>query len=199
MCNHYRNIPEHIQTWAEYVGWDKPYGPFDEAEADVWPRRKALVARQVDGQTIPDVMTWGVPLSLPGKRPGTSVTKYITNVRNLHSLFWHSMLAQPAQRCLVPFTEFAEPKPNSGRDEIWFRVSDTKTSAFAGIWRGTDKGSVFAFLTCEPNPMIKPFHPKAMPVILHPDDYARWLDGEDAAGFATPFPSQLMQRMDEPS
>ena len=32
-----------------------------------------------------------------------------------------------------------------------------------------------AFLTCEPNPLVVPIHPKAVPVILHPDDYDRWL------------------------
>ena len=34
-----------------------------------------------------------------------------------------------------------------------------------------------------------------MPVILHPEDYDKWLDGEtdDACALAAPFPSQLMQ------
>ena len=42
------------------------------------------------------------------------------------------------------------------------------------------------------NPLVKPIHPKAMPVILHPDDYDKWLAGDDAKEFAVPFPSQLM-------
>jgi putative SOS response-associated peptidase YedK len=34
-----------------------------------------------------------------------------------------------------------------------------------------------------------------MPVILHEEDYDRWLGGEaqDACALAVPFPSQLMQ------
>ena len=44
------------------------------------------------------------------------------------------------------------------------------------------------------NPLGAPLHEKAMPVILQPEDYDRWLDGEvaDAWSMAQPFPSQLM-------
>ena len=49
-----------------------------------------------------------------------------------------------------------------------------------------------AFLTCEPIPLVAPIHLKAMPGILHPDDYDRWLAGDDADKLAVPFPSQLM-------
>ena len=53
---------------------------------------------------------------------------------------------------------------------------------------------VFAFLTCAPNPLVAPLHPKAMPVILHEADYQAWLtaDWMEAAKLVTPFPSQLM-------
>ena len=141
-------------------------------------------------------MQWGVPLTMKGKRPGTTVTKRITNVRNLSSPFWRSMLTKPQHRCLVPFTRFAEPKAGAGREECWFKVKETPVSAFAGIWRPSDEGDVFAFLTCEPNPLVKPVHPKAMPVILQPDDYERWLAGDDAEALAMPFPSQLMALVD---
>jgi len=52
----------------------------------------------------------------------------------------------------------------------------------------------FAFLTCEPNPSVAPLHEKAMPVILQPEDYDGWLDGEaeDVCKLAQPFPSELM-------
>ena len=65
-------------------------------------------------------------------------------------------------------------------------------SCFAGIWRQQEEGDCYAFLTCDPNPLVKPIHPKAMPVILQPDEYDRWLSGDDAAAFQEPFPSQLM-------
>jgi putative SOS response-associated peptidase YedK len=163
---------------------------------DAWPKRQALLVRNGNDGAFVDSMIWGVPLTMPGKRPGTTVTKHVTNVRNLNSPFWRSMLAKPEHRCLVPFTAFAEPKPNAGREEVWFRVSAAPVSAFAGIWRPSEAGNVFAFLTCEPNPMVAPIHPKAMPVILQPEDYQRWLDGGHVHELAAPFPSQLMEIVD---
>src|SRR3546814_9155466 len=96
------------------------------------------------------------------------------------------MLSKPEQRCLVPFTRFAEPKPNAGREEIWFSVTGTPVAAFAGIWRPSPDGDVFAFLTCEPNPLIEPIHPQAMPVILQPEDYEAWMAGDPAEEHAHP-------------
>lgn len=189
MCNHYRLHPEAIPTWREYAGYDL-YDRLPEPE--LWPKRQALIVRIEDGRKALDSMAWGVPISLPGKRPGTKVTKHVTNVRNLASPFWRSMLSRPEWRCLVPFTTFAEPKIGAGREEHWFTINGAALSAFAGIWRPSEAGNVFAFLTCEPNPLVAPLHPKAMPVILHPDDYNRWLDGADASSLAQPFPSQLM-------
>lgn len=195
MCNHFRNHPEQLTTWREYIGWDQPAPEF---ASDVWPKRKALIVRDALGTKVFDAMTWGVPLETAGKRPGTTVKKQITNVRNLESPFWRSMLAGPEQRCLVPFTAFAEPKPNAGREEVWFAVPNASSAAFAGIWRPSPVGNVFAFLTCEPNPLVAPVHPKAMPVILHPEDYDRWLAGDPVADLAAPFPSQLMSIVDQP-
>ncbi|WP_339690201.1 SOS response-associated peptidase family protein [uncultured Parasphingorhabdus sp.] len=191
MCNHYQNHPEAIPTWLEYIGAAGDI-PFSEVKIDVWPKYQGMVARLDGGRKILDTMQWGVPLTMKGKRPGTTITKRITNVRNLSSLFWRSMLTKAENRCLVPFTAFAEPKPRSGREECWFEVNEASVSAFAGIWRPSDEGNVFAFLTCEPNPLIKPIHPEAMPVILLPEDYDGWLAGDDAGRFAVPFPSQLM-------
>lgn len=160
-------------------------------DSDVWPRRPGYVVRQENGQRIVDTMCWGVPLKMNGKRPGTSVTKYITNVRNLTSPFWRTTLASPAHRCLVPFTKFAEPKPE--REEHWFSIPSRPVSAFAGIWRESEVGRVYAFLTCAPNALVAPLHPKAMPVILEEDSYNAWLEGEDAQSLALSFPSQLME------
>lgn len=194
MCNHYRNEPdmlEKLETWREYMGWSLD-DELPKVASDVWPKRQGMIVRQEAGQKVVDAMQWGVPLTMKGKREGTTVTKRITNVRNLKSSFWRSMLTKPEQRCLVPFNTFAEPKPNAGREECWFKVTDAPVSCFAGIWRPSDEGNVYAFLTCEPNPLVKEIHPKAMPVILHPEEYDDWLSGRAAEELAVPFPSQLM-------
>jgi putative SOS response-associated peptidase YedK len=113
MCNHYANNPEQmveLQTWREFIGRSLAT-ILANVSVDVWPKRLALIARQLEGQTRVDVMTWGVPLTLPGKRPGTTITK-------------------PAQRCLVPFTAFAEPEAGAGREEHWFTLKERGVGAF---------------------------------------------------------------------
>lgn len=190
MCNHYQNLPEALSTWVDYVGWS---ASVPDHASDVWPRRNALIVRTVAGAAVLDVMSWGIPLTLPGKRPGTQRTNHVTNVRNLQSPFWRATLASASQRCLVPFWRFAEPVAGKGREEAWFATADARPAAFAGVWRTGPAGPAFAFLTCAPNPLVSAIHPKAMPVILHADDYDAWLAGADAAALALPFPSQLMR------
>ena len=59
----------------------------------------------------------------------------------------------------------------------WFAVPDDRPAFFAGIWvpewksvrklkDGETTDDLYAFLTCEPNAVVAPIHPKAMPVIL---------------------------------
>lgn len=192
MCNHYRNLPHLLSTWREYIGWSLRQ-PNEEYASDVWPKRPGLVVRQEDGVARTAVMSWGVPTTIKGKS-GRPLEKRVTNVRNLSSPFWRSMLNNPAQRCLVPFSQFAEPKIGQGREEWWFSVVDEPIAAFAGIWRQSQYGPVYAFLTCEPNELVAPLHPKAMPVILDAQDYELWLGGsfEEACALAKQFPSEQM-------
>lgn len=114
--------------------------------------------------------------SLP-RVPGTTIAKNMTNVRNLTSTFWKSMIARPAQRCLVPFSTFAEPRPGkdaeTGRPpEYWFNVNAAPVAWFARIWRPSEAGDVFAFLTCgcEDDPANNILRRDPPPVILHPEN-----------------------------
>lgn len=191
MCNHYRNDPEMQTTWREYIAWDLRK-PNAEYATDVYPKRPAMIVRKDDGVIRSDVMEWGVPTMVKGKTK--MLEKRVTNVRNLTSPFWRSMLNNPAQRCLVPFTTFAEPKIGQGREEWWFTIPDEPVSAFAGIWRQSQYGAVFAFLTCEPNELVAPLHPKAMPVVLSPSNYENWLsaDYDEVCSLARACPANLM-------
>lgn len=144
----------------------------------------------------------GFPAQGAGKRIDKATGKpvmldtKVTNVRNYTSPFWKSALANPERRCLVPFTSFSEygPGPSGKRPLFWFDVPSRPIVSFAGVWRPTDAGAVFAFLTTEPNPLVALIHPKAMPVLLDEEDEERWLSCpfEDAVALAKPFPSQLM-------
>ncbi|MCM8557345.1 SOS response-associated peptidase family protein [Sphingomicrobium sp. GRR-S6-50] len=169
------------------------------AQAEIYPKYEAPVLRREDGGLVLDRMSWGFPgPKAAGGRP-------VTNVRNLSSPFWRSALANPERRCLVPVTRFSEwsqkPDPETGRKvKHWFGLEGDGDPlfAFAGIWRPGDEASegasYMAFLTCEPNALVGAVHPKAMPVMLHSEDYDQWLGGEteEATALAVPYPAEKM-------
>ncbi len=123
-----------------------------------------------------------------------------TNIRNTSSRHWRRWLGVE-HRCLVPFTSFSEFNKVEGGD-IWFAFDDTRPLAFfAGIWtnwtcvRKARKGEVccdfYGFLTTEPNDVVAPIHPKAMPVILSkPEEIETWMTApaEDALKLQRPLP-----------
>jgi putative SOS response-associated peptidase YedK len=162
-----------------------------ELEKDhVSPGRPGLVVTQADGARYLTAMRWGFPPPPGAKAP-------VVNVRNHASPFWRSALVNPAQRCLVPATGFSEwsAKQEGAKQRLqWFSIPSRPIFAFAGVWRPTETGPAFAFLTCEPNVLVGAIHPKAMPVILAEEDHDRWLGGdfEAACGLAVAYPSQLM-------
>lgn len=168
MCNHYRSSRG---AFEDAFGFEE----IRETAIDIFPDRPAPVLRsRAEGGLDLTLMRWGFPPppNVPGGRP-------VTNVRNLTSAYWRPWL-KPETRCLVPFTEFAEFAPGAAgrRLEVWFRVTDNRPAAFAGIWRpwigvrGTKAAPVegehllFSFLTTTPNDVVRPYHEKAMPVIL---------------------------------
>lgn len=115
-----------------------------------------------------------------------------TNVRNTASKHWQRWLGVE-NRCLVPVTRFAEPDPankveGSRTPNAWFaRSPDQPLMCFAGIWvpqwesvrkvrEGHISSDLYAFLTCDPNDIVQPIHPKAMPVLLtEPEEIEMWM------------------------
>tara|TARA_B100000282_G_C31424734_1_gene350721 strand:- start:89 stop:574 length:486 start_codon:yes stop_codon:yes gene_type:complete len=129
---------------------------------------------------------WGFPPVRVGNRP-------ITNIRNLDSWWWKDCngeyLTKKEYRCVIPFLKFAEPP----RKPTWFCIKNRSLSFFAGIWRPwhgerllkisekrkrvktARNWDLFAFLTTFPNDIVKPYHPKSMPVILStPEEVSSW-------------------------
>ncbi|QYE37049.1 SOS response-associated peptidase family protein (plasmid) [Polymorphobacter sp. PAMC 29334] len=164
------------------------------AYPEIYPNREGPIIRSAPtGERVVDRALWGVPAPVAGARP-------VTNVRNLTSSFWRSALTNPANRCLVPVTAFAEwtaePDPVTARKrKVWFEVIDAEMFVFAGIVRRTAEGEAdrYAFLTCAPNTIVGAIHPKAMPVILHGAAIDAWLTGDAAAALALPMADELMR------
>lgn len=166
-----------------------------DVNGDVWaggyvaPERFGpVVIRDEKGVRRMVPRQWGVPPPPKGDR-------VVTNVRNLASPFWIGTLRHTQFRCLVPVTGFQEWGGVKGAKHAhWLSLPSQPIFAFAGIWRDSEVAS-FAFLTTEVNSLLAPVHPKAMPVILHPEDFDRWLtaDWKEAQKLVGPYPSQLMR------
>ncbi|MEA1086310.1 SOS response-associated peptidase family protein [Sphingomonas sp. CD22] len=186
-----------VDDAANVLGIEKDYAA---------PGKPGYVVRYEDGHRVLSTMRWGFPTRKPRKRAAREgelpfLYDWWTNARNLHNNLWKPWLLRTEHRCLVPFTRFAEPKAVSDRQgpgdtNWWFTVEDQPVPCFAGLWKvDADHARVYAFCTTEPNPLVAPKHPKAMPVILLAEDQERWLTTpvEEALTLLTAYPSQLMQ------
>ncbi|WP_280952992.1 SOS response-associated peptidase family protein [Rhizobium sp. L9] len=86
-----------------------------------------------------------------------------------------------------------------GQEQAAYGIAMKDGSAFAlaGIWESwKDENGIsirnFAIVTCEPNEMMAEIHDR-MPVILHREDYERWLSPEpDPNDQMRPLPAELM-------
>jgi putative SOS response-associated peptidase YedK len=138
---------------------------------------------------------WGL---IPQWAKDPSIGNKLANARG------ESLLERPAfrdafrrWRCLVPASGFYEWQAVSGRKQPWhIRPSDAELFGLAGItaiWNGIRSVSL---ITTAPNELMAPIHDR-MPVIVGPEDYARWLDPEsqDAEALMTlvrPYPAARM-------
>jgi putative SOS response-associated peptidase YedK len=196
MCNRARLHAE-PETLVERFGarWAEPR-PMDNRfdPRELRPRGRAYVVRQdARGRGI-DVMGWDVL--------GGQAAWPMTNVRSLALPQWRRLAEKPENRCLVPLTEFCEWTPDTHdvgggkpiKGEMWFQVTDQPIFAVAGFWQETKDGRSFAMVTCDPNPLVAPIHPKAMITVLAPEHQLPWLSGsyDDVVALQRPYPAERM-------
>lgn len=167
-----------------------------EPTLDVYPDRPAPVVRNTpDGRELVG-LTWGMPTPPQFLKSRDAPDAGVTNIRNTASPHWRRWLGVP-NRCLVPATAFSEygtkADPVTKRKLLhWFAQDESRPLFFfAGIWtawtgaRGSMKTprpgehQLFAFLPCQPNAVVGPIHPKAMPVILTTgDEIEMWMTAD---------------------
>lgn len=196
MCNRARLQQEPETLWGSSAKLfserprDNRFNP-----AELRPKSRNYVIREQGGERAWDVMTWDVL--------GGQASWPMTNVRNLKLPQWRKLAEKPENRCLVPLTEFAEFTPEKHdlgdgkpplKGEMWFSVIDQPVFAVAGFWQHLKDGPGFTMVTCDPNELVAPIHPKAMITILKPDDVETWLHGsyEDVVALQKPYDASKM-------
>lgn len=166
------------------------------ATGESYPGTPGLVVREEDGARVMQSMTWGFPLRLKGSKP-ESKPKPVNNIADLSKGMWIGLARKPQWRCLIPITHFAEAEgPDGAKTRTWFSVKDEPIFAWAGLWRVSDEwGPVYSGAMTDANEAVRPFHGR-MPVLLHRDEYDRWLNGsfEDLIAFQKRvFPADLIE------
>ena len=181
--------------------------PFNVGSDIIHPQSPGLVVKRANGRRVLANMTWGFPLILAEAREraaakGTTVKpKPVNNARTdkLSTSFW-SRWTDPAHRCLIPVSAYAEAVGQKGRmTEAWMNVPGESLFAVAGIWRpSAEWGDCYSMIMTEAAGVAASVH-RRMPVILAAYDHASWLEQElhDALDLCRPWPGQLVVNRSE--
>ncbi len=155
-----------------------------------------------DDQNTADFFVWGL-IPMWAKDPG--IGNRMINARG------ETLEEKPAfrgslkyKRCLILADGFYEWKSSAGKKvktPFFIHMKDRKLFAFAGLWDSWNSpdGSQIkscTIITTQPNELTSIIHDR-MPVILHPRDYAKWLDPsaqtpEQLKPLLKPFPAEMM-------
>lgn len=202
MCNLYANkataqeIADIFRASAE-AGLNVP--------EDVYPQYPGLVVRDDGGTRVVEQMTWGFPRHSVNKRTGKPNRPSATNNARDDKLWtiWRQWFTNPAHRCLIPFTAFAEAEGEKGKmTKSWICVADQPVAAWAGLWRSSDEwGACYTGVMVDATEELGDIHDR-MPLILDPEDHACWLNGraEDAMTLVRTYPADrlVVERSTDP-
>ncbi|GAA0861830.1 SOS response-associated peptidase [Sphingopyxis soli] len=171
--------------------------PTNASPGDVWKGGTGFVVREVAGARQVDAMVWGFPRHSLNKRTGQpNKPTHVNNARDdkLMSPYnmWREWFLQPAHRCLIPLSAFAEAVGPPGQmTRTWISIADQPLAACAGLWRPTDEwGDSYTMVMVDAVAEMLDIHDR-MPVILHPADHERWLraPAEEAVTLVTQYPA----------
>jgi putative SOS response-associated peptidase YedK len=168
---------------------------------NIAPTQPVLVIPNDDQQTA-NFFVWGL---IPMWAKDPNIGNRLINARS------ETLEEKPAfrgslkyKRCLILADGFYEWKASPGRKTkvpFFIHMKDRKPFAFAGLWDSWNSSDGSAIKSCTiittaPNELMEIIHNR-MPVILHPKDYAKWLDPspqtpDQLKPLLKPFPAELM-------
>ena len=97
-------------------------------------------------------------------------------------------------RCVIPAAGFYEW--NKAKEQVSFRMPQSKILYMAGIWQPTAKEKQFTILTTSPNDSVSPVHDR-MPLVLTSEEIIPWIQNFDAAEkLLTKIPPFLEQKQE---
>ena len=97
-------------------------------------------------------------------------------------------------RCVIPTAGFYEW--NKAKEQVSFRMPQSKILYMAGIWQPTAKEKQFTILTTSPNDSVSPVHDR-MQLVLTSEEIIPWIQNFDAAEkLLTKIPPFLEQKQE---
>jgi putative SOS response-associated peptidase YedK len=189
--------PAEVQESFSSFSFPQQFAP----RFNIAPTQPVLVIPN-DDQNTADFFVWGL---IPMWAKDPSIGNRMINARG------ETLEEKPAfrsslkyKRCLILADGFYEWKGAEGKKvktPFFIHMKDRKPFAFAGLWDSWNSpdGSLVkscTIITTEPNELTGIIHNR-MPVILHPRDYAKWLDPspqtpDQLKPLIKPFPAELM-------
>lgn len=178
----------HEVSWEDYSAWlnlilpdgvDPPEAKYNIAPMSYVPViRRDLDTKQLElfpcmWGLVPG--WWNKPLSEKKFSTFNARSESVHEAASFRGAFRH-------KRCLIPASGFYEWSGENG-SKVPFAIGlrNRRWFCFAGLWDCTliDGSELHSFtiLTTTPNDMMAGIHTR-MPVIVQPEDYMRWIDGD---------------------
>ena len=197
MCGRY-TLRTAVDTLAERFEIDDAPSSV-AASYNVAPTQGVATVLVEDGRRRLEMMHWGL---IPSWADDPSIGNKMINARA------ETVAEKPSfrkafknHRCLVLADGFYEwQKGANGKQPYYIRMEDGSPFAFAGLWESWQNGTEIrsaTIITTDANDVVAPIHDR-MPVILHPEDYALWLDPdfdekEALTTLLKPYPAEVME------
>ena len=179
--------------------------PFWKPRFNIAPTQPVPVVRMAPQQAEPRrqfvLMHWGLVPSWAGD---PAIGHRLINARAETAADKPSFrTALRRRRCLIAADGFYEWQTvGKRRRPMFIHMRDDRPFSFAGLWESWEGAGHSALesctiLTTAANDLVRPIHDR-MPVIVAPEDYARWLDPaqqkpEPVLPLLRPYPSESME------